>query len=220
MHIFQPTQLAFAGLDHLSDLSSVVLNWASPERSYLSAILRAAGLESAHRLLDVGCGSGDLLAAAAILEPGALLYGIDPDEDALELASRKIYGTLQSVELHQGVAENLPFESDMFDVVTATLLVGVLSLEQRREMLAECFRVLAPGGRLLIADWAGRHEGLGAAISYPKHFVRWLLFSEAFPPTLEETMIRVGFHPPETRAKFWTVLGTIELIEASKPLLG
>ncbi|MBI5503458.1 MAG: class I SAM-dependent methyltransferase [Deltaproteobacteria bacterium] len=218
--MIQPTQLAFAGLDHLSDLSSLLLNWASPERSYLSSVLSAAALKSADRLLDVGCGSGDLLAAAAILEPGALLYGIDPDEDALELASRKIYGTLQSVELHQAVAESLPFESDFFDIVTATLMVGSLSLTQRREMLAECFRVLAPGGRLLIADWAASNEGLRALLAYPNHFVRWLLFSEAFPPTLEETLLRVGFHPPETRATFWTVLGTIELIEVFKPLQG
>jgi|GEM_PF-2568783 len=218
--MIQPTQLALAGLDQLSDLSSVLLNWASPERSYLGAILKTAALDSANRLLDVGCGSGDLLAAAAILEPGALLYGIDPDEDALELASRKIYGTLQSVELHQAVAENLPFESDFFDVVTATLLMNTLSIGQRREVLAECFRVLAPGGRLLIADWIGNNEGLRALLAYPNHFVRWLLFSEAFPPTLEETILRVGFHPPETRGKFWTVLGTIELVEVFKPLQG
>jgi len=165
--MMQPTQLAFAGLDHLSDLSSVLLKWASPERSYLSAILNTAGLKSADRLLDVGCGSGDLLAAAAILEPGALLYGIDPDEDALELASHKIFGTLQSVELHQGVAENLPLESDLFDIVTSTLLLDTLSLGQRREMLAECFRVLTPGGRLLIADWTGNNEGLRALLAYP-----------------------------------------------------
>ncbi len=216
----QPTQLAFAGLDQLSDLSSVLLNWASPERSFLSTILKTADLESADRLLDVGCGSGDLLAAAAIMEPGALLYGVDPDEDALELASRKIFGTLQSVELHQAVAESLPFEADLFDVVTATLLLGGLTLGQRREMLAECFRVLAPGGRLLIADWSGNSEGVRALLAYPNRFVRWLLFSEAFPPTLEETIVRVGFHPSETRATFWTVLGTIVLTEAFKPLQG
>ncbi len=216
----QPTQLAFAGLDQLSDLSSVLLNWASPERSFLSTILKTADLESADRLLDVGCGSGDLLAAAAIMEPGALLYGVDPDEDALELASRKIFGTLQSVELHQAVAESLPFEADLFDVVTATLLLGGLTLGKRREMLAECFRVLAPGGRLLIADWSGNSEGVRALLAYPNRFVRWLLFSEAFPPTLEETIVRVGFHPSETRATFWTVLGTIVLTEAFKPLQG
>lgn len=216
--MMQPTQLAFAGLDHLSDLSSTLLNWASPERSYLSAVLKTASLKSADRVLDVGCGSGDLLAAAAIREPGALLYGVDPDEDALELASRKIFGTLQSVELHQAVAENLPFESDFFDLITSTLLLHSLSLGQRREVLAECFRVLTPGGRLLIADWAGNNEGLRALIAFPNRFARWLLFSEAFPPTLEETMLRVGFHPPETRGTFWTVRGTIELLEAFKPL--
>src|SRR5204862_1095828 len=99
-----PTELALAGLDTLSDFSERVVQWASPERAYIAELLRLMSLKSGDRLLDVGCGSGDLLAMAASREAGAILVGIDPDEDALELASHKIPGTIHAAELHQGVA--------------------------------------------------------------------------------------------------------------------
>ncbi|HYC00016.1 MAG TPA: methyltransferase domain-containing protein [Candidatus Limnocylindrales bacterium] len=215
-----PTNLALSGLDRLSELKDRLLSWASPERSYIADALRVAALKSGDRFLDVGCGSGELLAAAATREPGALLYGVDPDEDALELASRKIFGTLRPVELHQAVAEALPFESDFFDVVAATLLLQGMPVSLRHEVLAECRRVLRPGGRLIVADWIGEPEGLHALLAYPTDLVRRYVFSQRRPMNVVESLKACGFFPPELRGTFSTVLGTIELHEAYKPLHG
>ncbi|HYC57413.1 MAG TPA: class I SAM-dependent methyltransferase [Candidatus Binatia bacterium] len=213
-----PTHLALSGLDRLTDLKDRLLSWASPERSYLADTLRVAALKSGDRLLDVGCGSGELLAAAATREPGAVLFGVDPDEDALELASRKIFGTLRPVELHQAVAEALPFDSDVFDIVTATLLLQAMPVSLRHEVLTECRRVLRPGGRLLVADWIGEPEGLHALIAYPGDLVRRYMFPHKRPMNVLESLKVTGFFPPELRGTFSTVLGTIELHEAFKPL--
>ena len=214
-----PTDLAFAGLDTLSDLSERLIQWASPERAYVTELVRLFALKSGDRLLDVGCGSGDLLAMAASREAGAILVGIDPDEDALELASHKILGTIRAAELHQGVAEQLPFDDESFDVVCATRLLVGLDARARAEVLHECWRVLRPGGRLLVADWVEKPQGIEALITYPWRLVRNTFFSGARgTPTVAEAIVIARFHPPEPRSSFRTVAGVIELLEAFKPL--
>ena len=213
-----PTELALAGLDSLSELSERLVQWASPERAYVAEILRQIPLKSGDRLLDVGCGSGDLLATAAVHEPGAILFGIDPNEDALELASHKISGTIHAAELHQGVAEALPFEDDSFDIICATRLFARLDAQTRAAALRECWRVLRPGGRLLVADWAQEPSGLEAVITYPWRFVRDRFFADHGTPTLAEAITIARFHPAEPRWRFRTAVGVLEMVEAFKPL--
>lgn len=214
-----PTQLALAGLDTLADLSERLVQWASPERAYSTELLRLFTLKSGDRLLDVGCGSGDLLAMAASREPGAILFGLDPDEDALELASHKICGTIHAAELHQGVAEHMPFDDESFDMICATRVLGPLDARTRAEALRECWRVLRPGGRLLVADWAEELRGLEALMTWPWRLVRDSLFTgNAGTPTVAEAIAIARFHPPEPRSSFRTVVGVIDLLEAFKPL--
>jgi len=214
-----PTDLALAGLDTLSDLSERVIQWASPERAYVTELVRLFALKSGDRLLDVGCGSGDLLAMAASREAGAVLVGIDPDEDALELASHKILGTIRAAELHQGLAQQLPFDDECFDIVSATRLLGGLDPRARAQVLRECWRVLRPGGRLLVADWVEEPQGIEALISYPWRLVRDIFFADAGgAPTVAEAITIARFHPPEPRTRFRTVVGMIEILEAFKPL--
>lgn len=217
--ITPPTEIAFAGIDTLSELSERVYQWASPERAYVAELVRLFALKSGDRLLDVGCGSGDLLAAAAAREAGAVLVGIDPDEDALELASHKITGTIHAAELHQGLAEQLPFEDESFDLVSMTRLLAGLAPRERSQTLREAWRVLRPGGRLLIADWEDEPKGIEALVTYPWRLVRDTFFrGSGGAPTVAEAISIARFHPAEPRARFRTAVGIIEILEAFKPL--
>jgi SAM-dependent methyltransferase len=217
--ITPPTDLAFAGLDTLSDLSDRLVKWASPERAYVGELVRLFALKSGDRVLDIGCGSGDLLAAAAAREAGAILVGVDPDEDALELASHKITGTIHAAELHQAVAEELPFDDESFDIVAATRVLVAMDPRTRAQALRECWRVLRPGGRLLVADWEEESKGLEAIVTYPWRLVRDTFFASADgAPTVSEAISIARFHPPEPRSRFRTAVGIIEILEAFKPL--
>ena len=104
-------------------------------------------------LLDIGAGSGRLLAAAS--ERGWTVHGIDAAPRMLELAATRLPSA--SGRLTLGSAENLPFEAERFDAVAA---MGVLEWVQTIAALQEMSRVLRRGGRAVICIRNGRAPGI------------------------------------------------------------
>jgi ubiquinone/menaquinone biosynthesis C-methylase UbiE len=108
-----------------------------------------AGVRAGDRVVDVGCGPGLFLKEAA--QRGATAVGVDPSTRMRGLALRRIPAGLRSaVTVVDGTAEQLPLEDG-----SATVAWAVGSLHHWNDPdagLAEVCRVLAPGGRLLVAE--------------------------------------------------------------------
>lgn len=103
-------------------------------------------------VLDVGCGAGvDTLLSAMMTGPSGKVVGIDLTPAMLERARKNLAMTdLKNVTFKQGSAENLPLADGAFDVVTSN---GALNLvPDKAKAVAEIYRVLKPGGRLMVAD--------------------------------------------------------------------
>jgi ubiquinone/menaquinone biosynthesis C-methylase UbiE len=101
------------------------------------------------RILDVGCGTGYLLGRLAARVPQAeVLTGIDAAPAMIEAAR----GAAADVRLRfeVGVAEQLPWPEASFDLVVSTTSFDHWA--DQRTGLAQCARVLAPGGGLVLAD--------------------------------------------------------------------
>lgn len=118
------------------------------------------------RLLDVGCGSGRFL--GAMQGRGWTVMGVDFDPAAIRVA-RQRYG----IEVRQGTVADLAVEGLQFDAITASHVI-----EHVRDpvgLLAECRRLLRPGGRLVLRTPNARSYGLaryGAAwrgLEPPRH---------------------------------------------------
>ncbi len=99
------------------------------------------------RTLEVGIGTGLNLPH---YPAGLDLVGLDPDPDMLVGARRRAAELGHPATLVEGDAMGLPFPDESFDTVVATfVLCGV---PDDRAAIVEMLRVLAPGGRLLLAD--------------------------------------------------------------------
>lgn len=109
-------------------------------------------LEPGERVLDLGSGSGtDSLVAARMVGPAGRVTGIDMTPEMLAKA-RAAAGAMgaENVEFVEGEAERLPFPDESFGVVISN---GVIDLVPDKDaVFAELRRVLAPGGRIQVAD--------------------------------------------------------------------
>jgi len=116
-------------------------------------------LRQGDELLDLGCGTGEALRQIHRRSDGRVrLQGVDPSEDMLAVARRKLRGC-ERASVGWGVGENLTFAASSFHWVISCLTLHHLPMATRRRTLGECHRVLKPQGRLLISDF-GRPSGL------------------------------------------------------------
>ena len=114
-------------------------------------------------VLDVGSGAGvDCLVAAQKVGPAGKVIGVDMTEAMLAKARRNArLAGMGQVEFRHGLAEKLPAEDESADVVISN---GVINLcPDKRAVYREIFRVLRPGGRLMMADIVVQREVPDAA---------------------------------------------------------
>ena len=102
--------------------------------------------------------------------------------------------------------------------MTATRLLSGLEARTRREVLGECLRVLRPGGRLIVADWAEQPDGIEALVTLPWRLLRRAMQVAGGIPTIPEAIEIAGFHPADLRSRFHTIVGVVDVLEAFKPL--
>ena len=119
------------------------------------------GIKDANLILDVGCGSGVVTRDIAHLTKGRVV-AIDGSDDMLRVA-KKILKDYKNVELKKGYAEKLPFDNDIFDIVTCNLLLMWASDPQK--VVNEMKRVTKPGGIIL----ATLEPDYGGKLHYPEN---------------------------------------------------
>ncbi|WP_237476578.1 metalloregulator ArsR/SmtB family transcription factor [Lichenibacterium dinghuense] len=122
-----------------------------PEERVEAAVLDAVGDAPVRALLDLGTGTGRML---EILAPrAARAVGIDGSHAMLNLARLRVErGALRNVQLRQGDLYALPVERDGYDLVVIHQVLHYL--DEPARALREAARVLRPGGRLLVVDFA------------------------------------------------------------------
>ena len=110
-------------------------------------VTAAANLQPDSKVLDVACGTG-VVAKHALSEigPQGSIIGLDCNDAMLSVAKREPHITWQ-----QGKAEALAFDEQSFDAVLCQF--GLMFFEDQVEALNEMWRVLAAGGRLVLAVW-------------------------------------------------------------------
>jgi ubiquinone/menaquinone biosynthesis C-methylase UbiE len=104
------------------------------------------------QILDIGCGTGSMTFLLKQAFPSALVTGLDLSPYMLAVAEDRSRDTGVAIEWRHGTAELTQFESGSFDLITAALLFHETPPAVTQTILAESYRLLAPGGKILILD--------------------------------------------------------------------
>ncbi|MET1005596.1 MAG: methyltransferase domain-containing protein [Propionibacteriaceae bacterium] len=115
-------------------------------------LLDRAGLQNGQRVLEIGCGTGNLLRALGRRKLEVDATGIDPDPAALRLARRKAARAKLPIRYEQAFAGALPAPDEAFDRVLSSFMLHHLPDGERQQALREVRRVLHPGGQLHVVD--------------------------------------------------------------------
>ncbi|HOK98050.1 MAG TPA: bifunctional demethylmenaquinone methyltransferase/2-methoxy-6-polyprenyl-1,4-benzoquinol methylase UbiE [Bacteroidales bacterium] len=105
-------------------------------------------------ILDVATGTADVAIMAARYFPGCNIVGIDISEKMLNIGQQKVARRNLSsrISLQLADSENMPFANNTFDAVMSAF--GVRNFENLDSGLAEMFRVLKPGGKVVILEFS------------------------------------------------------------------
>jgi len=124
-------------------------------------IAERTGAGGGASVLDIGCGTGNLIALLRERSPEAKVCGVDPADNMVRLV-RDRFRDDPMVEIVKGEGTKIPYLSENFDCVVSNLALHHVLPQLRLLCSAEVARVLRPGGRLVYSDlfWevAGERE--------------------------------------------------------------
>src|SRR5262245_37612039 len=124
-------------------------------RQYDNRFLATLPLRDTDRVLDLGCGAGDLTATVAARVPHGHIVGLDPQPSLLDEARARAGANQSSVHATaQELATALP-DADSFDVVFSQSVLHWVPRGDHPGILANCARLLRPGGALRIECGGG-----------------------------------------------------------------
>ena len=173
-----------------------------------------ADLRPGHRVLEVGCGTGNLALLVKRLQPGTHVVGLDPDPKALARARGKAARENLSVELDRGLAGELPYSDESFDRALSAFMFHHLEPAERRRALREARRVLRPGGSLHLLDFGGareRSDGFSARLSH-----RSKRLQDNFGDRIPTLMREAGLADPVEVSHRVTLLGRYTFYRATR----
>jgi len=205
------------GHDFLTPLYDPLVRFTMRDTAFKRRLVAQANVTGAHRLLDVGCGTGTLLALVGSEMPNARAVGIDGDLQILAIAQHKTRRP-HGPTLVQAFSFALPFATGCFDRVFSTLMLHHLTRDEKLATLREIVRVLRPDGELHVADWGPPHNYLMRILSLPLRFGHHSgRVQDNLAGAVPSLFRQAGLEDVRDHARLPTLFGTLVLCSGRRP---
>ncbi len=197
-----------AKYDVMNDLMS-----AGIHRLWKRFTIDSSGVKAGQKVLDLAGGTGDLTAKfSRIVGPTGQVILADINDSMLKVGREKLrdLGIVGNVEYVQANAEELPFPDNTFDIIT--IAFGLRNVTDKDKAIRSMYRVLKPGGRLLVLEFSKPESqmlskaydfysfnilpGMGQLVANDAESYRYLAESIRMHPdqeTLKSMMEEAGF---------------------------
>lgn len=213
MHGTDHTYVSAAGTDWLLPFYDLFTKLLGVQKVHRELIDQAV-IRSGQRVLEIGCGTGNLAILAKKLYPSSEVVAIDPDLKALERARRKAHRARIPIEFDQEFSEELTFPQASFDKVLSAFMLHHVKAEAKLRTLQEALRVLKPGGSLHLVDFEERKGPTGGLHSILVKIAHSRQGSSPHDVVLE-LMKNAGFDQPQVLRRQTTIMGGIVYYEAT-----
>jgi SAM-dependent methyltransferase len=164
-----------------------------------AGLIDAAGVRPGQRVLDVGCGPGQLTTALADLVGAENVAAVDPSEAFVAACRARVPGA----DVRVGIGERLPFPDGEFDAALAQLVVQLM--DDRAAGVREMTRVTREGGVVAACVWDSRSMPL-----LRSYWEAALAIAPERAGAIDEPK-RVGYERPEGLAELWRASGLAEV---------
>ena len=203
----------------LTKYYDAIVSFTTREKTFKKRLIKYTDLKHNDEVLDIGSGTGTLAILIKESSPEANVTGLDGDPEIIKIAENKSKKNKLKISFKQGLSFDMPFKDKQFDQCFSSLFFHHLTTSNKQKTFNQAYRVLKKGGQLHIADWGKPSNKLMRIL----FFIVQLL--DGFKTTkgnvdgiLPELMKQAGFVEINIQDEISTMLGTMTIYSAVKPL--
>ena len=141
------------GYNWLSGFYDLTIKLTMPENKFRTLLIEELDPQDNEKILEFGFGTGQNLILVHQNYKKVLLSGVDIDPEIKSIALVKLEKLGFNIPLDLYDGKTLPYNNNSFDKVFSSLVFHQLDKETKLSALKEIYRILKPGGQLIIGDW-------------------------------------------------------------------
>lgn len=166
------------------------------EKKYRDLGLQVLAAQPGEQVLEIGFGTGHgILALARAVGPTGKVCGIDISEGMRTIAEKRVRqgGVSAWVDLRVGDAAQLPCEPGSLDAIFMSFVLELFDTPEIPQVLAECYRILRPGGRIVLVVMVKPERASLAVWIYEWAHARWPVLVDCRPIDAREALQEARF---------------------------